>query len=85
MTNENCIGCSLLDPSYYPVCFLFHLGDDVIENCPCINCLVKSSCSDICKKRDTFFKSNEIEYYNQIQPIRFRYIDTKRRKDSDDI
>ena len=44
--HKKCIGCIMIDHE----CVLYNGFEDYIEDCPCIKCLVKITCtfSDVC-------------------------------------
>lgn len=45
--NNECIGC-FLDPLYSPICFFRE--KNIVEKCPCVNCLVKVMCTSWCEQ-----------------------------------
>lgn len=54
---EECRGCASMgvDPSYYNFCMVVQLErvhqKDIISLCPCIDCLVKVTCTHMCEDR----------------------------------
>ena len=50
INHENCKGCRSFGDEY---CIIFHISTvyKIPKECPCVNCIVKSMCLDICSER----------------------------------
>lgn len=82
MVFEKCKGCSLLSKEYFPVCYIFEI-EEAVEVCPCRDCLIKPTCSNICKEREAVYYNLEVKNLETILRARVRYEKTKNRNKSD--
>ena len=51
METEECKGCKV-NSRFCAIVYLGYVGtEELIVNCPCINCIVKVNCSQMCDER----------------------------------
>ena len=51
---DECKGCTLLDSDERYGCVQFQILKRIFKNCPCLDCIVKVTCTDQCENFTNF-------------------------------